>query len=103
MGASSPVSTSSARCADERGGRGSRRERYPGTNQFKSATVETYASMGAAGRPETRRVISVLLSPAGTVLLVVCLNISGHDAGRGVTRERELSIRARRSGRAGND
>ena len=50
--------------------------------------------MGAAGAPESRRVISVLLSLAGTVLFIVCLNISGMMLVRGATRERELSIRA---------
>ena len=69
-------------------------QRHPGTNEFKSATVEPYASMGAAGAPESRRVISVLLSLAGTVLFIVCLNISGMMLVRGATRERELSIRA---------
>ena len=50
--------------------------------------------MGAAGRPETRRVISVILSLAGAVLVIVCLNISGMMLVRGASRERELSIRA---------
>ena len=69
-------------------------QRYPASNQFKAATVEPYTSMGAAGRPESRRVISVMLSLAGTVLLIVCLNISGMMLVRGANRERELSIRA---------
>ena len=69
-------------------------QRYPASNEFKAATVEQYSSMGAAGRPESRRVISVILSLAGTVLLVVCLNISGMMLVRGANRERELSIRA---------
>ena len=68
--------------------------RFPSTNEFKSATVQPYVPMGAAGAPESRRVISVLLSLAGTVLFVVCLNISGMMLVRGATRERELSIRA---------
>ncbi len=69
-------------------------QRYRASNEFKAATVEPYTSMGAAGRPESRRVISVLLSLAGTVLLIVCLNISGMMLVRGANRERELSIRA---------
>jgi putative ABC transport system permease protein len=69
-------------------------QRHPATNEFKSAIVEPYESMGAAGAPESRRVISVLLSLAGTVLFIVCLNISGMMLVRGATRERELSIRA---------
>ena len=69
-------------------------QRYPSTNEFKSASVEPYASMGAAGRPESRRVLSIMLGLAGSVLLVVCLNISGMMLVRGTIRERELSIRA---------
>ena len=38
--------------------------------------------------------ISVLLSLAGAVLVIVCLNISGMMMVRGANRERELSIRA---------
>ena len=69
-------------------------QQYPASNEFKSATVESYPSMGAAGRPESRRVISVLLSLAGTVLVIVCLNISGMMLVRGANRESELSVRA---------
>ena len=68
--------------------------RYPATNQFKAATVEPYASLGAAGRPESLRVFSVLLSLAGAVLLIVCVNVSGMMLIRGATRAHELSIRA---------
>jgi putative ABC transport system permease protein len=69
-------------------------KQYPATNAFKSATVEPYESLGAAGRPESRRVFGVLFSLAAAVLLIVCLNISGMMLVRGATRERELSIRA---------
>jgi putative ABC transport system permease protein len=68
--------------------------RYPATNQFKAATVEPYAPLGAAERPESMRVFSVLLSLAGAVLLVVCVNVSGMMLVRGATRAHELSIRA---------
>ena len=68
--------------------------RYPASNEFKAATVEPYISLGAAGRPESRRATSVLLGLAGAVLLIVCLNISGMMLVRGANRERELSIRA---------
>ena len=69
-------------------------QRYPATNEFKAAIVEPYVSMGAAGRPESRRVLGIMLGLAGAVLLVVCLNISGMMLVRGTSRERELSIRA---------
>ena len=69
-------------------------QQYPASNEFKAATVEPYTSMGAAGRPDSRRVITIMLTLAGTVLLIVCLNISGMMLVRGANRERELSIRA---------
>lgn len=69
-------------------------QRYPATNQFKQATVESYTSMGAVGLPESQQVAYILLGLAGTVLLVVCLNISGMMLVRGANRERELSVRA---------
>ena len=68
--------------------------RYPASNQFKASTVEPYASMGAAGVPQSRQVVAVMLGLAASVLLVVCLNISGMMLVRGTSRERELSIRA---------
>ena len=68
--------------------------RFPASNEFKAATVEAYYSQGAAGWPEGRRVISLLLGLAGAVLVIVCLNISGMMLVRGANRERELSIRA---------
>ncbi len=69
-------------------------QRYPATNQYKGATVEPYASLGAADRPQSHLVLMTLLGLAGTVLFIVCLNISGMMLVRGTTRERELSIRA---------
>ena len=69
-------------------------QRFRVTNEFKAALVEPYASMGARGRPESRRVTGVLLGLAGAVLLIVCMNISGMMLVRGANRERELSIRA---------
>jgi predicted permease len=67
--------------------------RYPGTNEFKTASVEPYFSQGAANRAAMRRTSSVILGLAGMVLLIVCVNISGMMLVRGATRERELSIR----------
>ncbi len=69
-------------------------QRYPASNEFKAATVEPYYSQGAAGWPEGRRVVTILFSLAGAVLLIVCLNISGMMLVRGARRERELSIHA---------
>jgi predicted permease len=69
-------------------------QRYPATNEFKAATVEPYTSLGAVGQPQFRGTLNVLLGLAGSVLLVVCLNISGMMLVRATIRERELSIRA---------
>jgi predicted permease len=66
---------------------------YPATNEFKAAAVEPYFSQGAANRRQMRRTTGVILGLAGTVLLIVCVNISGMILVRGATRERELSIR----------
>ena len=68
-------------------------KRYPATNEFKSASVEPYFSQGAANRRETRRTFGLMLGLAATVLLIVCVNMSGMMLVRGATRERELSIR----------
>lgn len=68
--------------------------RYPSTHQYKSATVEPFASLGAAGRPQSMGIFRVLLGLAGVVLLIVCVNISGMMLIRGATRAHELSIRA---------
>jgi predicted permease len=69
-------------------------QQFPSTNEFKSAAVEPYTSMGAAGLPDQRRIFSVLMGLAAAVLLIVCLNISGMMLVRATSRERELSIRA---------
>lgn len=66
---------------------------YPATNEFKAASVEPYFSQGAANRSEMREKAGVIIGLAGTVLLIVCVNISGMMLVRGATRERELSIR----------
>jgi predicted permease len=68
-------------------------KQYPATNEFKAASVEPYFSQGAANRQEMRSKFGMILGLAGTVLLIVCVNISGMMLVRGATRERELSIR----------
>ena len=69
-------------------------QRYPATNQFKAVTVEPYASLGAVGRRDAVRILSILLGLSGAVLMIVCMNVSGMMLIRGASRERELSIRA---------
>lgn len=67
--------------------------RYPASNEFKSSAVEPYYVRGARAYPQNRRAIFWMLTLAGMVLLIVCLNICGMMLVRGATRERELSIR----------
>ena len=64
---------------------------YPATNQLKAGIVEPYDPLGY--RNEFRIVEALGLTLTGTVLLVVCLNISGMMQVRSAMRERELSIR----------
>jgi predicted permease len=66
---------------------------FPATNQYKSASVEPYHSRGAANRRATQTTALIFLGLSGTVLLIVCVNISGMMMVRGAARERELSIR----------
>ncbi len=69
-------------------------ERYPASNEFKSAGVEPYTVNGALDNAEALEFARyVLLVLTGMVLLVVCLNISGMTQVRTALRERELSIR----------
>jgi predicted permease len=68
-------------------------ERYPSSNQFKSASVEPYFVNGASARGDSRSNGIMLLAVVGMVLLVVCLNVSGMMLVRSAMRERELSIR----------
>jgi putative ABC transport system permease protein len=66
---------------------------YPATNEFKAGTVKAYDAIGNVDRPQFRILETVALTLTGTVLLVVCLNLSGMMQVRSAMRERELSIR----------
>ncbi|MBI4472577.1 MAG: ABC transporter permease [Acidobacteria bacterium] len=68
-------------------------QQYPSTNEFKAGIVEPYYAGGSLERSEFRIIQAVALTLTGTVLLVVCLNISGMVQVRSAMRERELSIR----------
>lgn len=68
-------------------------KQYPQTNEFISARVEGYYTGGAMERTRDRLLQTVALTLTGTILLVICLNISGMMQVRGAMRERELSIR----------
>ena len=67
--------------------------RSPGTNEFKDATVEQYWPVGARFRPQNSRVMLGVFAVSATLLLIICLNISGMMLVRSSVREREISTR----------
>jgi predicted permease len=68
-------------------------EQYPSTNEFRIGVAEEYFAAGNLLRPQLALMQLAGLTLTGTVLLVVCLNISGMVQVRSAMRERELSIR----------
>ena len=68
-------------------------KQYPVTNEFTAGVAKAYDPIGNLERPRIRILEAVALTLTGTILLVVCLNISGMMQVRGAMRERELSIR----------
>jgi ABC-type antimicrobial peptide transport system permease subunit len=68
-------------------------KKYPATNEFKAGIVASYHPSGSLERTQFLRLQAVALTLTGTVLVVVCMNISGMMQVRSAMRERELSIR----------
>ena len=68
-------------------------KQYPVTNELTAGVAKAYDPVGNLARPRIRILEAVALTLTGTVLVVVCLNISGMMQVRGALRERELSIR----------
>jgi putative ABC transport system permease protein len=68
-------------------------KQYPVTNEFTAGVAKAYDPIGNLQRPQIRILEAIALTLTGTVLLVVCLNISGMMQVRSAMRERELSIR----------
>ena len=68
-------------------------KQYPATNAFKAGVVEAYHPSGTLQRSQFLALQAIALTLTGTVLVVVCLNISGMMQVRSAMRERELSIR----------
>jgi putative ABC transport system permease protein len=66
---------------------------FPSTNANKAGIVVPYHPSGSLGRSQFLRLQAVALTLTGTVLVVVCLNVSGMMQVRSAMRERELSIR----------
>ena len=66
---------------------------YPATNEFKAGIAAPYHPSGYLHRSQFLVIQAVALTLTGTVLMVVCLNISGMMQVRSAMRERELSIR----------
>ena len=68
-------------------------KQFPTTNANKAGIVVPYHPAGSLGRSQFLRLQAVALTLTGTVLVVVCLNVSGMMQVRSAMRERELSIR----------
>jgi predicted permease len=68
-------------------------EQFPDTNNVKQASVEPYFAMGARNRMDVVLLRASLLTVAGFILLIVCVNISGMVLVRSAARERELAVR----------
>jgi putative ABC transport system permease protein len=81
--ASAAVSAITSRLAKE----------HPSTNEFKAGIVAPYHPSGHLHRTQFLLMQAVALTLTGTVLMVVCLNVSGMMQVRSAMRERELSIR----------
>jgi len=81
--ASAAVSAVTSRLAKE----------YPSTNDSRAGIVAAYHPSGSLGRSRLLALQAIALTLTGTVLVVVCLNVSGMMQVRSAMRERELSIR----------
>jgi putative ABC transport system permease protein len=68
-------------------------KQYPATNELKAGSVMPYHPLGNLDRPQLVALETIALTLTGTVLLVVCLNLSGMMQVRSALRERDLSIR----------
>jgi putative ABC transport system permease protein len=68
-------------------------KQFPATNEFKAGIVVPYHPSGNLQRAQLLALQAVALILTGTVLVVVCLNISGMMQVRSAMRERELSVR----------
>jgi putative ABC transport system permease protein len=68
-------------------------KQYPATNEFTAGIVVPYQPSPSLERTRLLAVQAVALTLTGTVLLVVCLNLSGMMQVRSAMRERELSVR----------
>jgi predicted permease len=68
-------------------------KQFPATNELTAGIAKAYDPIGNLNRPRFRILETIALTLTGTVLLVVCLNISGMMQVRSAMRERELSIR----------
>jgi putative ABC transport system permease protein len=65
---------------------------FPDSNKGWGVIVERYAETLVA--PDLRTVLLVLLTATGMVLLIGCANLANISLARGVSREREVAVRA---------
>ena len=68
-------------------------KQFPVTNESTAGIVVPYHPAGSLARFQLLALQAIALTLTGTVLVVVCLNISGMMQVRSAMRERELSIR----------
>src|SRR5438128_982255 len=65
---------------------------FPDSNKGWGVVVERYANVIVG--PETRTALWVLMTATGMVLLIGCANLANLALARGVSREREVAVRA---------
>ena len=65
---------------------------FPDSNKGWGVVVERYADVIVG--PETRTALWVLMTATGMVLLIGCANLANLALARGVSREREVAVRA---------